>query len=374
MTRLSKQLVTLLCFLGSTSLPFSAWAQDPLHTTTTPTHHRNTPLTTTLLASSSSASSSSFRRHNKPWRRPRSYYSSSSSSSYYPDYSSHFIDWEECRKDRRSRLWQVDFKTRKVGQLSVTSRLVWTNVIAFMAQVMSPNLTKWGIKLSERIMQGQEMYRLVTPIFLHGGLLHLGTNMISLQRVGGDVEKLFGSGRYLVTYVAAGVAGNVLSAMKSPNPSLGASGAVFGIVGAYFVFLNRNDWLLGSYGQSMTNAITQTIAMNIFLGAMNPVIDNWSHLGGVLGGAAMAYFFGPRLYLAELPDGGRAIVDRPIVRTPRSIEAFPDRVGEQFQRIIRRMQIGHYKLELPDAPWRQKNRPIRVPTPNRSIKPQHTHR
>ena len=74
----------------------------------------------------------------------------------------------------------------------------------------------------------------------------------------------------------------------------------------FYVFLNRNDWLLGNNGRAYSDAITQTLLINLVLGAMNPMVDNWGHLGGAIGGAAMAYYFGPRLFLAELPGGGRA--------------------------------------------------------------------
>lgn len=100
----------------------------------------------------------------------------------------------------------------------------------------------------------------------------MAVNMMSLLRVGPDLQKLFGPGRFLTTYMVAGVAGNVLSAVRSPNPSLGASGAVFGVVGAYYVFLNRNEWLLGSSGQAMADGVTQTILGNLVIGAINPVI------------------------------------------------------------------------------------------------------
>jgi hypothetical protein len=113
--------------------------------------------------------------------------------------------------------------------------------------------------------------------------------------------------------------------------------------------------------------------INIFMGAINPMVDNWGHLGGAIGGAAMAYYFGPRLYLAELPNGGRTIIDRPILRLPRSIEALPERTGNTFTRMIRRMQVWRYKSDLPTKPWRPKetgpsNQP-RMNAPNRSIKP-----
>jgi Rhomboid family len=143
------------------------------------------------------------------------------------------------------------------------------------------------------------------------------------------------------------------------------------VVGAYYVFLTRNEWLLGQAGQAMTSSITQTMLFNVFLGTINPVVDNWGHFGGLLGGAAMAYYFGPRLYLAEFPSGGRIAVDRPIVRLPRHIESIPENVSDQIKRITRRMKVQAYKADMPARPWqqRQKWQRMRQATPNRSIKP-----
>lgn len=301
----------------------------------------------------------------RPWRS--SHYQSTSRGPYRPDLTSHFLDQEDWIRDKRSRLFSVDLKSRKPGNLSLTSRLVLLNVAAYALQVIRPDFTAWGVKLSDKILSGRELYRVVTPIVLHGSIFHLFTNMYSLQNVGPDVEKIFGPGRFLATYALSGIAGTLLSAVKSPNPSLGASGAVFGIVGAYFVFLTRNDWLLGSVGESMSLAIGQTMIANVALGMMNPMIDNWAHLGGALGGGAMAYYFGPRLYLSDLPNGGRILIDRPIVRLPRSIESIPERIGKSFRRVTTRMQVERYKLGMPEKPWRPRQR-FR-PAPNRSIKP-----
>lgn len=153
-----------------------------------------------------------------------------------------------------------------------------------------------------------------------------------------------------------------------------ASGAVFGVMAGFYVFLNRNDWLLGNNGRAYSDAITQTLLINLVLDAMNPMVDNWGHLGGAIGGAAMAYYFGPRLFLAELPGGGRAVVDKPILRLPRSLESIPERSTNFFNRMTRRMQIWRYQADLPSRPWRPKSNPqnIRqrsIDAPNRSIKP-----
>jgi Rhomboid family len=166
----------------------------------------------------------------------------------------------------------------------------------------------------------------------------------------------------------------------SPNPALGASGAIFGVVGAYFVFVTRNEWILGSSGQAASSAMGQTILMNIVLGAMNPVIDNWGHLGGALGGAAMAYYFGPRLYLCDMPNGARVIVDKPICRLPRSIESIPGRVTQQVKSATSFMRLPSLPLFGFDKsmPWNKgrmdeyeerQRQAFRQAAPNRSIKP-----
>lgn len=107
---------------------------------------------------------------------------------------------------------------------------------------------------------------------------------------------------------------------------------------------------------------------------MSPVIDNWAHIGGLIGGAACAYYFGPRLYMMDVPEFGRVLVDKPIFRLPKSIESIPEKVGKRFQRMTRRLQVNTHIADLPAKPWRlpRGNRPNykrRQGTPNRSIKP-----
>ena len=135
------------------------------------------------------------------------------------------------------------------------------------------------------------------------------------------------------------------------------------------MFLSRHDWLLGRAGEDMNSRLTQTIVLNVGLGLVTPMIDNWAHVGGAIGGATMAYFVGPRLYLTDMPQGGRLVVDRPIIRLPRNIESIPEKMGEKWERIMRRMKVVGYKADLKDQPWRSPNRQQRRNAPNRSIKP-----
>jgi membrane associated rhomboid family serine protease len=323
----------------------------------------------------------------------RSYYSQEKHRNRYNnhrfynsiDYNTKFLSLEEIRRDRRARVYNVDFKRRRPNQMSINSRLVWITILTFGLQVWKPAITSMGWKISDRILRGEQLYRTVTPIFLHGSILHLSTNMISLQRVGNDVEKLFGPGRYLATYIMAGICGNLLSAWRSPNPSLGASGAVFGVVGAYFVFLNRNEWLLGETGEAITNSIGQTMITNVFLGLVMPQIDQWGHLGGAVGGAFMSYMFGPRLYLSEIPVNEnddamrrpqRLVIDRPILCAPDYLERIPQRIDKSLTHVTTwiNTQVVNKLLPTGVQPWQLNSHVrsqyrIRQGTPNRSIKP-----
>jgi membrane associated rhomboid family serine protease len=254
---------------------------------------------------------------------------------------------------------------------SWSSRLLLVNVVVYVLQCFYPSLTKWGIKLSDKIMKGDDMYRLVSPMFLHGGIAHLMTNCYSLSAVGPDVERYFGSGRFLATYLISGIAGNYLSAIRSPNPSLGASGAVFGVVGAYFTFLIQNEEMFGRQGDYMQRNLAQTIMINLVMGAVSPMIDQWGHVGGFLGGIGMAATFGPRLRMVSLPFGETALIDEPLLRLPRHIESIPEHISDRFEKIKRRIQVNGYLADLPSKPWRNK-RPQqfrRQTAPNRSIKP-----
>ena len=284
-----------------------------------------------------------------------------------------FLPWEVARKDGRTRIWRAnDMTRRRPGQASLTSRLFILNVAAYALQVLNPSFTAWGIKRSELIMNGRELYRLVSPVFLHGGPAHLAMNMYSLKNIGPDVERLFGPGRFLCTYILSGIAGNLFSAFQSPNPALGASGAVFGIMGAYTVFLARHEWLLGRMGEQMSSQLMQTAFLNIALGFANPRIDNWGHIGGFAGGCAMAYYIGPRLYLTSRFENldNKFLVDRPVFRFPRPIERIPDRIGSLAGGIKKAVRLDRF---LPGSsttrPWQQQQQRRRRDPPTWPLKP-----
>jgi len=227
------------------------------------------------------------------------------------------------------RLWPLDAsqdEREPIGKTTLTGKIFLVNIAMFGLQMAAPAITARGAKRSDLILEGRQLYRLLTPVFLHGGVAHLAANCYSLKSMGWNVERAFGPRRLLATYLASGIAGNVLSALQSPEPAVGASGAIFGLVGAQYAFLSRNQNLFGRSARQQRNALLETIGMNVLLGATNPMIDNWGHLGGFIGGVGMAYLIGPKLYVARVPPGsqsgieafgaGNIVVDRPTMTLP----------------------------------------------------------
>lgn len=150
----------------------------------------------------------------------------------------------------------------------------------------------FGMKINEAILAGQ-LWRLITPVLLHGSLMHIGFNMYALLAIGAGMESRMGHIRFLMLYLVSGFAGNVFSFFFSEAYSLGASTAVFGLLAAEGIFLYLNKDLFGQRGQRALSNIVMVAAVNLFIG-MSPGIDNWGHIGGLLGGLIFAWFGGPR--------------------------------------------------------------------------------
>ncbi len=183
-----------------------------------------------------------------------------------------------------------------------------------------PNiLLAYGAKRNDLIREGHQWWRLVTPIFLHGGpsvgnfplaWVHLLVNMYGLFMLGPYVEKLYGSSKFVVFWVVTGVCGNVASYLtvrpgltgsqlgrflfkEIDVASVGASGALFGLVGVLFVFgLKFRKELPEGFKRAFGTGMLPMIAINLFIGFTVPIIDNAAHLGGLVSGALLALFVG----------------------------------------------------------------------------------
>jgi rhomboid protease GluP len=155
-----------------------------------------------------------------------------------------------------------------------------------------------GEKINQLIRIGQ-VWRLITPVFLHDstlpyGLLHIGFNMYALFLYGRGLEGRFGHWRFTLLYFLSAFAGNVFSFVLTPNPSLGASTAVFGLLAAEGIFIFQNRQLLGNRANSALLNILYIAGINLLIGFSTSGIDNFGHLGGMLGGVLFSWFGGPR--------------------------------------------------------------------------------
>ena len=135
-----------------------------------------------------------------------------------------------------------------------------------------------------------QFYRLLTGIFLHGGLLHLLCNSYSLYIIGSQIESYLGKVKYLIIYFFSALCGALLSITLSGGVgSIGASGAIFGLMGSMLYFGYYYRVFLGNVVKSQLLPI---IALNLFLGFMSSGIDNFAHIGGLIGGIIITIALG----------------------------------------------------------------------------------
>jgi rhomboid protease GluP len=153
----------------------------------------------------------------------------------------------------------------------------------------------FGAKVNAAIQSG-EFWRLITPLFLHDDntILHIGFNMYALFILGPGLERYYGHTRILILYFLAGLAGNVSSMIFLPEPSIGASTAIFGLIAAQGIFILKNRFLYGRRAGSLLINILVIILINLGIGLqLSSQIDNWGHLGGLMGGLGFSWFAGP---------------------------------------------------------------------------------
>jgi len=170
--------------------------------------------------------------------------------------------------------------------------------LQFIAETLTGSdlLFIYGGKINAFIKMGQ-VWRLVTPLFLHGSILHIAFNMYALFVIGRRMERFYGHWRLLLVYLIAGFAGNVLSYVLTPAPSLGASTAIFGLLGAEGMFILQNRKIFGPVRtrQEITYFV-MILMINLVYGFMPGTnIDNMGHIGGIIGGFFFAWKGGPIL-------------------------------------------------------------------------------
>jgi rhomboid protease GluP len=181
----------------------------------------------------------------------------------------------------------------------VTYSIIGITVFVYVLQRASQTLLQTDIPVqlfakANDLIQAGQLWRLLTPALVHGSIAHIGFNMYALLSFGTGLERHFGHGRFLLLYVLGAFTGNVLSFFFSPEPSVGASTAIFGLLGAEAIFLIQNRKLFAGQFRSAIGNIIFIAAINLFIIGALPGIDNWGHIGGLLGGLIFTLFAGPK--------------------------------------------------------------------------------
>ena len=197
------------------------------------------------------------------------------------------------KTDRENKVYESIFKPKKIV---VTNVLIALNVLVFFvvfalsgANLNVLNLLRYGA-LNSILVQNGEFWRLITAGFLHGGIFHLLFNMYSLYIIGTQIENFVGKWKFLAIYFCSMLTASLMSCVISPNSvSVGASGAIFGLLGALVYFGYHYRLYLGSV---LRNQIIPLILFNLLLGFMVSGIDNAAHIGGLIGGLLISMALG----------------------------------------------------------------------------------
>ena len=182
----------------------------------------------------------------------------------------------------------------------VTYTIIAVTVFFYVLQMLSTVafgrdiLILYGARINEAIFAG-ELWRFLTPALLHGNLPHIAFNMYALLSFGTGLERHFGHARFFLLYVLGAFAGNVASFLFTGGSySVGASTAIFGLLGAEAIFLIQNRKVFPGQFRSAIGNIIFIAAINLFIIGSLPGIDNWGHIGGLIGGLMFTSFAGPK--------------------------------------------------------------------------------
>ena len=182
----------------------------------------------------------------------------------------------------------------KYKESLVTYILICINILIFIVtafiskniqNIDSYTLVQLGAKVNVLINHGQP-WRLITSAFLHGGLAHIAFNMYALKIIGSEVEYVYGKIKYISIYLISALGGSVFSYIfNSDSISVGASGAIFGLLGAMIIFGIKHK---NKVGKEYIINLLKVLLINIFIGVTLSNIDNGAHIGGLIFGGISA--------------------------------------------------------------------------------------
>lgn len=219
--------------------------------------------------------------------------------------SKYFLNFTNEIKKRCDPLFakiRTETNKKKVKKyITITNSLIFVNVVMFFLSSRNSYLQNQLMKINYKVRRG-ELYRLVTSIFMHGSISHLFMNSFSLYQIGPNVESIFGTKRYLFLYLFSGILANCLTVFLKTSPySLGASGSIFGLLGATGAFYYTNRKTFRSASDHALDSIKRTVLINMIYGGMSSGIDHWAHAGGFIVGGLLGGGIGPRYSLKKVP-------------------------------------------------------------------------
>lgn len=177
----------------------------------------------------------------------------------------------------------------------ITYFLLISNIVLFfVCTVKGEALYNVGGLYAPAVLEKHEYYRLLTSIFLHYGIGHITSNMLTLGAVGFLLEEKIGHVRYAICYFGAGIGGGCFSIfyatrMGKNSMSVGASGAIFGLLGVLLYLVVANH---GTYEDITIQRVIFAIILSVYIGVSSTGVDNAAHIGGLFAGFVLMTVLG----------------------------------------------------------------------------------
>lgn len=184
------------------------------------------------------------------------------------------------------------YNTSKVTFVLLTIMIVYFVLMAFNGGTTNgQNLVRHGAMFPAYVVAYGEYYRFITSIFIHIGITHMLFNGYALFLFGSQIEMLMGPAKYLLFFFLTGIAGNIATFFFSfDSVSAGASGSLFGLLGAFLYLIHRRPHLITPQGRK---SILQLVGINLLITVMVPSISVTAHIGGLVAGYLLSYMFKP---------------------------------------------------------------------------------
>jgi len=195
---------------------------------------------------------------------------------------------------------KIHFERGMSSAPPVTIVLIGLNAVIFFTMVAwgflqsEATILRAGALSRDLVFQG-EVWRLLSAMFLHGSVEHLFGNGVGLFILGMAAEHAYGKLEMAGVYLISGLAGSVFSVVVNPGPAVGASGAIFGLLGAMIVFFLKYHDSFHLRDKRIGNVLLMWAAYSIVTAYFIPFVDNAAHAGGLIGGAFSGYWLTPKL-------------------------------------------------------------------------------